>query len=236
MAVAVSGPVVVQGRWRPGSRVARLRASHSYRFVLLLVFASFVFCAAAPNASWASSVLILIQSLTLATALWTSGLSQDHRLGLVVVAIAVVAAVCQLLIGGDTIAGAIWLLNFLLVAGVVIVVGLGVVDQGQVNRQSVTGAICIYLELGMLFTFVYGAAAKLGSGPFFAQGTDGTTALRLYFSYVTLATLGYGDYTPSGDLGHTLAISEALLGQLYLVTVVALLVSNLAHRRSEANR
>jgi Ion channel len=236
MAVAVSGPVVVQGRWRPGSRVARLRASHSYRFVLLLVFASFVFCAAAPNASWASSVLILIQSLTLATALWTSGLSQDHRLGLVVVAIAVVAAVCQLLIGGDTIAGAIWLLNFLLVAGVVIVVGLGVVDQGQVNRQSVTGAICIYLELGMLFTFVYGAAAKLGSGPFFAQGTDGTTALRLYFSYVTLATLGYGDYTPSGDFGHTLAISEALLGQLYLVTVVALLVSNLAHRRSEANR
>ena len=50
---------------------------------------------------------------------------------------------------------------------------------------------------------------------------------RVYFSYVTLATLGYGDYTPAGDLGHTMAVVEALTGQLYLVTVVALLVSRL---------
>ena len=48
----------------------------------------------------------------------------------------------------------------------------------------------------MIFLFVYGAVAALGSGPFFAQGMDGTRSLRLYFSYVTLATLGYGDYTP----------------------------------------
>ena len=66
-----------------------------------------------------------------------------------------------------------------------------------------------------------------------AQGTDGTVSLRLYFSYVTLATLGYGDYTAAGDLGHTLAIVEALFGQLYLVTVVAVLVSRLGivHRQ-----
>jgi hypothetical protein len=44
---------------------------------------------------------------------------------------------------------------------------------------------------------------------------------------VTFATLGYGDYTPAGDLGHTLAVLEALLGQLYLVTVVAVVVSRL---------
>jgi hypothetical protein len=67
----------------------------------------------------------------------------------------------------------------------------------------------------------------LGSGHFFAQGTDGTRSLRLYFSFVTLATLGYGDYTPAGNLGHTLAVLEALIGQLYLVTVLALLVSRL---------
>ncbi len=93
--------------------------------------------------------------------------------------------------------------------------------------------VCIYLLLGILFTFVYGAVAALGSGPFFAQGMDGTQSLQLYFSYVTLATLGYGDYTPASTLGHTLAISEALLGQLYLVTVVALLVGNLARQRTE---
>jgi Ion channel len=73
--------------------------------------------------------------------------------------------------------------------------------------------------------------AVLGDGYFFAQGTDGTRALRTYFSYVTLATLGYGDYTPSGNLGHTLAVVEALLGQLYLVTVVALLVARMRPAR-----
>ena len=67
----------------------------------------------------------------------------------------------------------------------------------------------------------------------FAQGTDGTRAIRLYFSYVTLATLGYGDYTPAANVGRTLAVLEALLGQIYLVTVVALLVSRLRRKEED---
>jgi hypothetical protein len=63
---------------------------------------------------------------------------------------------------------------------------------------------------------------------------DGTRALRLYFSYVTLATLGYGDYTAASNLGHMLAVAEALIGQIYLVTVVALLVSRLRVRSRES--
>jgi hypothetical protein len=108
---------------------------------------------------------------------------------------------------------------------------IGVIDQGEINERSVSGAICVYLLIGMLFLFFYNAIAAIGSGDFFAQGTDGTRAIRLYFSYVTLATLGYGDYTPAGNLGHTLAVLEALLGQIYLVTVVALLVSQLRAKR-----
>jgi hypothetical protein len=84
--------------------------------------------------------------------------------------------------------------------------------------------------IGLVFVFIYGVLAKLGSGDFFAQGTDGTRSLRLYFSFVTLATLGYGDYTPAGSLGRTLAVVEALIGQLYLVTVIAVLVSRMRAR------
>ena len=51
--------------------------------------------------------------------------------------------------------------------------------------------------------------------------------MRLYFSFTTLVTLGYGDYTAAGELGRTFAISEALIGQLYLVTVIALLISRI---------
>jgi hypothetical protein len=215
--------------------MVRLRASHSYGFVLLLIFVSFVFTAAGPdNATWGQGVLVLIQTATLVVALWTSGLGRAAALlSVLLVAVGITVAAVQILSGGDTLRGAAALLSALLLVAVGVVIGVGVFDQRTVNRQSVLGAICIYLLIGMDFTFVYGAAAALGSGDFFADGTDGTPSLRLYFSYVTLTTVGYGDYTPAGDLGHTLAIVEALLGQLYLVTVVAVIVSRLHFGRPE---
>jgi uncharacterized membrane protein YhaH (DUF805 family) len=91
----------------------------------------------------------------------------------------------------------------------------------------------VYLLIGLLFVFLYSVIAILGAGDFFAQGTDGTRSLRLYFSFVTLATLGYGDYTAAGELGRTLAVVEALFGQLYLVTVIAVLVSRMRDRRPD---
>jgi hypothetical protein len=179
-------------------------------------------------------VLVLIQTATLVVALWTSGLGRAAALlSVLLVAVGITVATVQILSGGDTLTGATAILNALLLVTVGVVIAVGVFDQRTVNRQSVLGAICIYLLIGMDFTFVYGAAAALGSGDFFAEGTDGTPSLRLYFSYVTLTTVGYGDYTPAGDLGHTLAIVEALLGQLYLVTVVAVIVSRLHFGRPE---
>ena len=218
--------------WRPGSRIARLRANHTYGYVLGLIFVSFLFTSFAPEAAWSSAVLVLLQSATVVVALWTSGLGQNFRAGAIVAAISLAAAIGQLTADGTTLTGLVGILNVLLLVATAAVIGLGVIDQGEVNRQSITGAVCIYVLLGMAYTFAYSAAAKLGTGPFFAQGIDGTTSLQLYFSYVTLATLGYGDYTPAGNLGHTLAVTEALLGQLYLVTIVALLVGNLGRRRA----
>jgi len=217
--------------WRPGSRVARLRASHSYRFVLLFILATFVFIMAAPDENWSQSGVGLLLTGTLIVAIWTSGLGWSLPRTLVLVAIGVAAAVVAPAVNNDTAAGAGWLVGAVFVVVIMAVVGLGVVDQGEVNQKSVVGAICIYLLLGLLFSFVYGTAAKLGSGFFFAQGTDGTAAIRLYFSYITMATVGYGDYTAAGDFGRTLAVLEGLMGQLYLVTVVALLVSRLGFRR-----
>ena len=222
--------------WHPGSRVARLRSTHGYGWVLLLVVCGFLFAASAPDGGWARSLFVLLEAATLVLALWTSGFSRDIRLGAAVGAIGVTAAVITIVSDAHGVAGAVWIVNVVLVSALVAVLALGIVDQGEVNRQSVTGAVCVYILLGMLFTFAYGAMAALGSGPFFAQGTDGTTSVRMYFSYVTLATLGYGDYTPRGNLGHTVAIVEALVGQLYLVTVVALLVSNVGRKREPRER
>jgi hypothetical protein len=179
-------------------------------------------------------VLVLLQSVTFAAALWTAGVARsDSKLSVGLVGCALAAAVVLLVFGGDALAGAVGLLSALLTVATVVAIAVAVVDQREVNMQSVGGAVCIYLLFGMIFLFLYGAVAELGSGLFFAQGTDGTRSIRLYFSYVTLATLGYGDYTPDGNIGRTLAIVEALVGQLYLVTVVALLVSRMRGRRSE---
>src|SRR5262245_46817481 len=213
------------------SRVARLRSAHSYRSVLLLILATFLFVELSGDASWTTSVLLLLQSATLAAAMWTSGMARaDSTLLLAQLAIAIALAFIAPITGGDSILGAAGIVSGVLAIATIVVIAVGVVDQAEVNAQSVTGAICIYLLLGILFMFFYSAIALLGNGDFFAQGTDGTRSLRLYFSYVTLVTLGYGDYTAAGNLGRTLAIVEALIGQLYLVTVVALLVSRVQGR------
>jgi len=208
--------------------LARRRASHSYGYVLLMIGISFFFTATAPDDAWATSTLVLIQTLTLCVALWTSGLARANSLlNVGLVSVGVVAGVVGLFRTSSTVAGLLALLAGVLTIAIVVVLALSIIDQGEINAQSITGAICIYLLLGMIFLFVYGTAAEFGHGAFFVQGTDGTRALRLYFSYVTLATLGYGDYTPAGNFGHAVAIVEALFGQIYLVTVVAVLVARM---------
>jgi len=220
-------------RWRPGSRVARLRATRSFTIVLVPIVVSFLFASIAPDAPWTSAVLVLLESATLVLAMWTSGVARaDSQASIGLIVVAIVAAVTVIVSGGSLLVGIVGILSGLLTLATVAVISIGVLDQGEVNSKSVLGAISVYILLGLVFVFVYGAVAALGSNPFFAQGTDGTRALRLYFSYVTLATLGYGDYTPGGNLGHLLAVIEALIGQLYLVIVLTVMLTRLgqSHR------
>ena len=116
-------------------------------------------------------------------------------------------------------------------------VALGVVRSLRASRQvrieAVMGVLSLYMLLGMLFAFVFGAIDKLGGDPFFSGGASATVARCIYFSFTTLATVGYGDFTARSDLGHTLSVLEALIGQIYLVTVVSLIVSNLGRRRRD---
>ena len=81
------------------------------------------------------------------------------------------------------------------------------------------------LGLGLFFAFVFGAIDQLGGEPFFAGDVKATVALCVYFSFVTLATLGYGDILPATPIARGLAVFEAIFGQLYLAVMVARLVS-----------
>jgi hypothetical protein len=213
-----------------------MRASHNYGALLLFIVASFIFIAAAPEEAWASSVLILIQASALLAALWTSGFGQDRRPIAPLAIVAISVAVAVYIFESDTASAGAAVLDAILMVATITVVGIGIVDQRRVNAKSVTGALCVYLLIGMTFTFVFNAVAVIGEGAFFSDGSDGTPFERLYFSYVTLATLGYGDYTAGTIVGRSLAVAEVLVGQLFLVTAVALVVGLLVSERREPPR
>ena len=157
-------------------------------------------------------------------------------LALVALAVALVRATAGGI--GD---GAARSMNAALVALGPPAVAVGVVRDlrttGLVRIEAVFGVLSLYILIGMAFGFVYGAIGQLGGDPFFAGGQSATVSHCLYFSLTTLATVGYGDFVARTDLGHTLAVSEALIGQIYLVTVVSLIVSNLGRpaRRDDAS-
>src|SRR5947207_13854829 len=105
--------------WRPGSRVERLRASHTYGYVLFLVVVTYVFIVAAPDESWVRGVLILLETGTLGLALWTSGLGWIRAtFPLAVLALSV--AILQLFVGGSTMQGLDAVLDVLLIAATVV--------------------------------------------------------------------------------------------------------------------
>ncbi|WP_081680377.1 potassium channel family protein [Cellulomonas sp. URHD0024] len=101
-----------------------------------------------------------------------------------------------------------------------------ILRRSAVTLQSIFGALSAYLLIGMIFTAVFGVLAWLGPSPFFAGGQEVSQRALQYFSYTTLTTLGYGDYTAAEFPGRNIATFEALVGQIFLATLVARLVAS----------
>lgn len=95
----------------------------------------------------------------------------------------------------------------------------------QVNWNAISAAIIAYLLLGIGWALIYSLIEQTVPGSFSAlKGTAQTELPFIYFSFVTLTTLGYGDITPLNHIGATFAMLEALVGQMYLAIMIARLV------------
>ncbi len=101
-----------------------------------------------------------------------------------------------------------------------------IIQTQGIVLEAIWAALSIYLLLGLVYASLFTAVAQLSGNAFFVQEKAPLAIDYVYFSYVTLSTIGYGDLTAAGSFGRMLAVSEGLFGQLYLVTVVALIVSN----------
>ena len=118
-----------------------------------------------------------------------------------------------------------------------------ILSENRVTLDTVMGGVCIYLLLGVLWVSLYSALEYMLPGSFTLQGlplselADATAEVHrypqlLYFSFVTLTTLGYGDVVPTNPVARALASGEAIVGQVYLGVFVASLVGlHLAHRQ-----
>ncbi|HYZ80948.1 MAG TPA: potassium channel family protein [Solirubrobacteraceae bacterium] len=226
------------------ARRLRLRAQsreRRKRFGLLLASLMAVFAVegiSTPGRLQQVTVSVLL-AITIALALWVAEVRRAVIVPSLVVSGVVSLAGIVASVAGQPQGVAVSILNLLLavMAPPAIVVGTArtLRARKQVTVEAVFGVLCLYLLLGMLFAFLYVFIGKANGGAFFAGHQSLTAAHALYFSFITLTTVGYGDFTAASNLGHTLSSAEALVGQIYLVTIVSLIVGNLGLRRMEVS-
>jgi hypothetical protein len=209
-----------------------------YGFVLALILLDYIALSllSGETASWARVVAQLSLGLTLIVTLIAA---QVHRRWLIVAAVFVFAGLFALggaaLLQGDILTNVVYVTGALLVIVTPILILRDVAEHTVVTTDTVMGAACAYLLFGICFALIYGTVGQFMPKGFFGVGRSPTSDY-LFFSFTTLTTVGYGNLIPVTPVGQSLAMVEALSGQIYLVVVVARLVSIWGQERSTTFR
>jgi hypothetical protein len=212
----------------------RLRGS-GYGLVLALILVTIGFQLGASDTEATRVVTVVLQSATLLAAFHVSGVPMLLFHGAVVFTAVACLSVAGIAIGsGEVGTVATRSVGLLLVVAAPVAIVLGAARHfrgaGGVTMTTMFAVLCIYLLAGLAFSYLFGIASEINDQPFFTGGKPEEQAHFLYFSYTTITTTGYGDFTAATNLGRSLAVTEALIGQIYLVTVVALIVGNIGRR------
>jgi hypothetical protein len=198
-----------------------------YGALLILLIASYLLSALIRR-HWIEAVQVVLFTVAVLLALRSASISRRAvRLVLIaaVVGMPVMFALSFSTATGDVGSGIadLWTALVLLAAAVMIV--RRVLAFGTVTLQSIYGALSAYLVLGFMFAAVFAAIYHFYGDQFFVTGEPANTQTFQYFSYTTLTTLGYGDFTAAANDGRAVAVLEALTGQIFLATLVARLVA-----------
>jgi hypothetical protein len=208
---------------------------HSRYGLLLLVLLFSYVLSAFTRGTWVLALQIGLFLVVSALAVQSERLKRRTAQVLVGVTIGGSAVAIALALAGSR-AGAgvgyLWAALMLLFAVVLIV--RRVLAQPDVSLQSIFGAVSAYVIIGLMFAAIYGAINQFTDLSFFAHGATGNLKTFQYFSFTTLTTLGYGDYTAAQPGGQSVAVMEAMLGQIFLATLVARLVAGF--RRADRGR
>lgn len=202
------------------------RVSDAFGIVFLLVLVTYVLTSLLSNHGWSAVILAVATSATSVVALTSShARARLVRAATWLSGLTILLAVIAAATGERT-----WLNFASAIQVTVLTIAMAavlrrVVTSAEVGFRTILGAISVYTVLGILFTFLYGTIERIQGGPFFEGVSDPAGSDFLFFSYTTLTTTGYGNLVPGGQPGRMLAGLEMMLGQIFLVTLVAGLVS-----------
>lgn len=201
--------------------------------VLLLLLASYFAAALAGDRYWGRPVVLALLATTCFLALRATSIPPARlRIASWALLVTAIAAITVALAGREETAALIGaLIGALLVIVAPVAIAGKLVRTPDVTTDAFYGAVCIYLMLAMFFASAYAFMGAALDQPFFVQVDEARIVDYLYFSFVTITTTGYGDLTARADVGRMLAVTEAIVGQLYLITVVAMVVQGLARQR-----
>ena len=208
-------------------------AAFRYGVVFAITFVLMVFAVIVPSGAGSRAVVVALELAALLVVISTSRERRSVRRARAAVVgaagAAVVAGVAAGVLGpafAFAVAGGLAIaVPAALVTGV-----LKLVRERGVTLQAIAGALAIYLYVGLLFAWAIAFASAVEDARYFAQGGV-SHGDRVYFSFTVLTTTGFGDLTPAHPVGHALAVVEMLTGQLYLVTVIGVMIGNLVQAR-----
>lgn len=202
------------------------RVVNAFGLVLLLVFSTFVLLSLLPYRGGAAVLTTIVTALTGVVSLASARARPDIlRWGSRLAIVAILASIAGGLSGEQWCLGLAGFVNVVVLLAGALAVLRAVVTEERIGFRTILGAVSVYVTLGLLFGFLYLAIDKVTGRPFFGSGVHVAAGDYVFFSMTTLTTTGYGDLVPAFQPGKMFAVLEMLTGQIFLVTLIARLVS-----------
>jgi hypothetical protein len=176
----------------------------------------------------ARSLSTVVNGATLIVALRTTGLVTSRSRMVVVLLIAGIASTAEFVTRNDNAAGGIsGLVQVVILAGIAVAILRRLLWHDRVGPQTLMGALCVYFLLGLAFGWTYVAIEAFDHRPIFVTEplSEPNYSDLVYYSFIVLTTVGFGDITPATALVQRVTVAEAMAGQIFLATMIARLMS-----------